>query len=326
MGIEAKTELMNEMNKRLGDILTMNDTNNVMSILSDVLAEFVIDNANRTKDESDDLLDAYTNALEVQGRSQKTIARYTYVLGRMKEVINIPTAKITVYHLRKFLSDEKKRGIADATLESVRQVMSAYFGWLWREGLIAKNPVENLGAIKCPKKIKEVYSDVEMEKLRRACRKPYERAVLHFLASTGCRISEMCGLNRDDVDMNALECVVCGKGDKERTVYMNPVAGLAIKEYLASRKDDNEALFVGRTSARVRPDCVRQMLKELAKRAGVAHVHPHKFRRTLATTMIHHGMTIQEVAAILGHDKLDTTMKYVVMDKTQVSNAYRKFA
>ena len=144
--------------------------------------------------------------------------------------------------------------------------------------------------------------------------------------STGCRISEMTQLNRNDIDLTNLECTVLGKGNKERTVYLDPVAAMLIRDYLNERIDDYPALFIGKGTDRISPHGVRFMLNKVAEKSSVDHVHPHKFRRTLATNLIRHGMPIQEVASILGHDKLDTTMQYVVLDKTEVKHSYMKYA
>ena len=136
----------------------------------------------------------------------------------------------------------------------------------------------------------------------------------------------MTGLNRDKVNFETLEVLVVGKGDKERTVYMDPVAAMLLKQYLESRTDDCEALFVNRYGNRITPGGVRGMMKALANVAGVEKVHPHRFRRTMATGLVRRGMPIEEVAAILGHEKLDTTMKYVVLNNEDLKHSYRKFA
>lgn len=325
MSIEAKATLLAQMEQKLSTMITAADMAQVLSVLSDQLADYDLQRHEGVAAEADDLLGAYMAAMEIQGRSPKTLERYRYILGRMMEAVRTPTRSITVYHLRQYLAQEKARGISDRTLESIRQVFSAYFNWLQRENLISVNPCANLGAVKCAKKIKATYSEIDIEKMKFSCN-VRDRAIVAFLSSTGCRISEMTQLNRDDVDLVNLECTVLGKGNKERTVYLDPVAGMMIREYLDSRKDNHEALFVGKGSERLTPHGVRFMLTKLADRAGVDHVHPHKFRRTLATNLIRHGMPIQEVAAILGHDKLDTTMQYVVMNKDDVKNAYRKYA
>ena len=237
----------------------------------------------------------------------------------------VPTRRISVYHLRNYLTHEKERGICENTLEGYREIFSAYFNWLQRESLIDRNPCVNLGVIKVPKKEKKTYTDAELERLNWFCGNIRDRAILHFLRSTGCRISEVTELNRDQVNLEALECVVHGKGDKERTVYLDDVAGMLLKEYLKKRKDDVPALFINKRQDRFQPNGIRAMLKKLAANAGVEHVHPHKFRRTLATDLARHGMPIQEVAKVLGHEKLDTTMKYVVLNKDDVKASYRRY-
>ena len=326
MSIEAKATLLNEMERALSTEVPAAEMSRILAILSDKLCNYEMVRSVQDTGENDDLLDAYISALAVEGKSPKTIDRYAYIIGRMRKAVKTPTRSLTVYHLRKYLADEKARGISDRTLEGTRQVFSAYFNWLQREGLIQTNPCANLGAVRYAKKIRDTYSEIDTERMKFLCKSIRDRAIVLFLSSTGCRISEVTQLNRDDVDLNALECTVLGKGNKERVVYLSPVAGMMLKEYLGSRTDDNPALFVGKRRERLTPHGIRYMLSVLAERASVEHVHPHKFRRTLATNLIKHGMPIQEVAAILGHDKLDTTMQYVVLDKSQVKNSYRKYA
>jgi site-specific recombinase XerD len=276
--------------------------------------------------EDDDLLECYLDAMKVQNRSKLTINRYEYIIRNVMKAVKVPTRRINVYHLRNYIAKEQARGLKDSTLEGIRQVISAYFNWLQREALIEKNPTANLGAIKCEKKKKKRYTDIEMAKLVLSCESKRDLAIVHFLSSTGCRVSEMTGLNRDDVNLEKLQCIVHGKGNKERVVFMSDVAGDAIREYLAGRTDGNEALFVGRCKERLQPGGVRFMLNAIAEKAGVEHVHPHKFRRTRATELTRRGMPIQEVAKILGHEKIDTTMRYLDIDNEQLSSDFRRFA
>ena len=334
MAIDAKMSFLGQVERKCGDLLTVNETGKMMKIISDVLEGFDMRECAGWKNEQkDDLMDAFLSTMAIQGRSVKTIERYKYQLGRFMEAVKTTTRKITVYHIRSWLAGEKERGIKDSTLEGLRQVLSSYFGWLFRESLIDKNPMANVGPIKVAKKAKQIITDIEMEQLKRACDKMRgikairNRAIILFLSSTGCRVSEMIGLNRDSVDLKSLECIVHGKGNKDRTVYLDSITGMAIQQYLAKRKDDGAALFVGNEGKRLEDNGVRVMLKQLAKIAGIENViHPHKFRRTLATQMTRHGMPIQEVASILGHEKLDTTMQYVVLDHETVKASYRKFA
>lgn len=326
MSIEAKATLLNAMEHDLASRITAADMSTVLSILSDNLAAFSLEQCSCADIQADDLLEAYMSAMQIQGRSEKTLERYRYIIARMMRAVNVPTRQITVYHLRRYLADEKARGISDRTLEGTRQVFSAYFNWLQRECLIEANPTANLGAVKYQKKVKTVYSDVDIERMKFRCKSVRDRALIAFLLATGCRISEVTQLDRDDIDMVNLECTVLGKGNKQRVVYFDSVTAMLLKQYLAARTDDSPALFAGRGTARITPHGVRKMLNVLAADANVDHIHPHKFRRTLATRLIAHGMAIQEVASILGHDKLDTTMQYVVLNKNEVAHSYRKYA
>lgn len=325
MAIEGKVSFMTQAEKRLAPELTAESLRKVLSCLSDVLFRFEIREID-AEDGQDDLVDCYLNALKVQGRSQKTVDRYKFVIEKMLKEIKVPAGRVTVYHLRQYLAAMKERGIAESTMEGQRQIFSAFYNWLQRESLIEKNPTANLGAIKVPKKQRGIYSDIDIAKLNGACKSTRDRAIIAFLSSTGCRISEALGLDRDSVDLEKLECIVHGKGNKERRVYMSPIAGMLIREYLNTRTDDNPALFIGLRNERLQPNGARYMLNETAKRAGVDHVHPHKFRRTLATEMARRGMPIQEVCAILGHEKIDTTMRYVSIDNEDIKNSYRRFA
>lgn len=326
MAIEAKVTLLGELERDLSDRLTAAQLADVMSALADRLNSYTMERLVDFAGTSDDLLMAYINALSVEGRSEKTLERYRYIITRMMESVKVPTNRITVYHLRRYLTDEKTRGISDRTLEGYRQVFSAYFNWLQRERLIENNPTANLGAIKYAKKQKDIYSDADVERMKFSCKTLRDRAIICFLQATGCRVSEVVGLNRDDVDIFNMVATVLGKGNKERTVYLDQVAAMTLQAYLEARKDNSPALFAGKGTDRLQPGAIRQMLVKLGKNAKVTHVHPHKFRRTTATNLIRHGMPIQEVAAILGHDKLDTTMQYVVLDKTAVQYSYKKYA
>lgn len=326
MSIGAKTVLLNGMERRLSVLLTASDMTKVLSELSDELAQFAVEQCETESTGNDDLFDAYLGALTVQGRSKKTIERYDYLIKKLLSHVKVMTNNVTVYHIRQYLADRKKRGISDRTLDGERQVFSAYFGWLKREGLIEKDPTANLGAVKYQKKQKDIFSDADIELMKFACKGIRDRAIVCFLQATGCRISEVTQLNREDVDFTTHEVKVLGKGNKERIVFLDQVAVMTLRKYFKSRTDDSSALFVGKASDRIQPPAIRRMLKLLESETGVLHIHPHKFRRTLATNLIKRGMPIQEVAAILGHDKIDTTMEYVVLDKSEIKHAYNKYA
>ena len=330
MSIEAKMDFLKETEKTLAAEISARDLTTVLQSLADVLQEFDIVKLQTDRYEKDDLLECYLASQKVRGLSPKTLERYEYVVRRLMSALNVPTRQVTVHHIRGWLAKEQDRGLADETIRGFRDIFCAYFGWLHREGLIERDPTGNIEPIKCPKKQKQVYSPVDIALLDEKCSEQRyslrNRAIVSFLRSTGCRISEMTELNRKDVNPHSLEITVTGKGDKMRKVYMDEVAGAVLKAYLDSRKDDCEALFVGACGERFKPGGVRAMLKALAQKACVDHVHPHKFRRTLATNLNRRGMPIQEVAHLLGHEKLDTTMKYVVLNDDDVKNDYRKYS
>lgn len=324
--IDAKISFINQMENRLSTEITADAMGKTMKVMSDVLEGFEMQEVARHDDGPDDLLNGFLNALRVEGRSQKTIDRYAYVIGRMMKFVNVSTRRVTVYHLREYLASEKARGICDNTLKGYREIFSSYFNWLQRESLIDRNPIVNIGPIKVPKKKKELYSEVDIEKLKRNCKTPRDLAIVLFLYATCCRIGEVVELNRDQVIIESKKLVVHGKGNKERKVYFDAVTADALKQYLAARTDDCEALFINMRKQRFQANGIRSMLRKLAVRADVFHVHPHKFRRTKATDLSRHGMPIQDVQAILGHEKIDTTMQYVQMNDADVELSYRRFA
>lgn len=328
MSITAKQYLIKTVAAQLGGSLTANDLETVRDALNDALAMFEVETAPEGKadPEGEDLLQAFLTAKRIEGRSEKTLKLYCYRIGRLTEAVDVPIRQITVFHLRKYLMDEKSRGVADKTLEGMRSIFCSYFGWLHKEGLLPANPTANLSPIKCAKVVRLPFSDVDLERLREACQGSRDKAIMAFLLSTGCRVSEMCGLNRDDVDFARGVAVVLGKGNKERPVFMSDVALMHLRRYLDERTDSSPALFAGRCSDRLKPNAIRKMLHEAADCAGVQGVHPHRFRRTLATNLIDHGMPVQQVSSVLGHEKLDTTMKYVHQRTEDIHNNYKKYA
>ena len=327
--LDAKESFMSKIQENCVNLLTVADMNKLSSVLKDVMEGFRIEELNISEwnMKDDDLIKSFMNSLNVQGRSPKTMERYNYIIGRFLKFVNVSTRSINVHHIRKWISAEKERGIQDSTLEGNRVILSSYFNWLFKEGLIDKNPIANFGTIKVPKKQRKTISDTDFEKLNQACKTLRDRAIIHFLHSTGCRVSEMCGLTKNMVDLDSLECVVHGKGNKDRIVYMDEVTGLILKDYLAKRKDNSPVLFHAlRGKKKLNPNGVRAMLKKLCKIANVGHVHPHMFRRTLATNLSRHGMPIQEVSSLLGHEEITTTMRYVNINKDVMKFDYRRYA
>lgn len=327
MATQDKALLMHKVEGTLKPRMFANLLEEAVDEIQGHLDEFDIVKLNTENGtDADDMINAYINAKAVEGRSEKTLVRYRYLIERFMKYVNLKTRDVTTSHIRDYFASEQNRGVSDSTLEGIRQVLSGYFGWLESERMILRNPMHNVGAIKCQKKVKEAFSDADIEKLKRNCKNLRDMAIVNFLLSTGCRISEVTSLNRKDIDFVNNECVVLGKGNKERTVYLNEVATLTLKEYLASRHDEEKALFIGLRKERIMPGGVRAMLKQLEEASGVENVHPHRFRRTLITNLLNRGMPIQEVAIVAGHDRMDTTMHYFSASKNRIKSSYNKFA
>lgn len=329
MAAEDKQALLNALNKKLYDKLTGKDTDTVTEELLSLLSSFDVkqrEPTDRTTD-SEELLKIYIDAKRAEGCSEKTLGRYEYIIHRLMKALNVSVGEVTIYHIRSFLTKEKERGICDHTLQGNRWVYSGFFTWLFNESLISKNPCANLGSIKCRKDKKKAFSEVELESLKEACNSLRDRALVNFLLSTGCRVGEVRGLDIADVDFSTTEVHVLGKGNKERTVYMDFVTVMYLRRYLESRKDTCEALFVGsKRHVRLTVGGIQESMRQLGRRAGVENVHPHRFRRTFATTLAKRGMPIQEIAVLMGHESVTTTMKYLDICDMTVKNNLRRYA
>lgn len=327
MSIQAKQQFVEEVQEKLEDDLTVKGMRTVTSAINETLEGYDMEPlSGRTPAEKDDLIRVFASAKSVEGRSQKTINRYMYIVDRFLEFANVPVGKITINHIRDYFSEEKKRGISDRTIEGYRCVLSSVFGWLHKEGLIKRNPCANLNRVKYQHKVMLPFSATDMERMKESCTNCRDKAIICFLASTGARISEVCALNIENVDLRNRECTVLGKGNKERKVYIDTISAMLLQRYLSQRKDNSNVLFVGRASERLTPSGIRRMLKRLEAVSGVENIHPHRFRRTMATNLIRHGMPIIELSRILGHTKLDVTMTYIFTEQEDVKNSYQKYA
>ncbi len=273
-------------------------------------------------------LGAFLIRKRVEGRSEGTISQYNQHLTRMLQYINKPVREITEADLFMYISMYKKqRNVSGGYLDNIRLVFSSFFGWLNNKGYISGNPAAGLDPIKAEKKIKKPLSDIELEVLRRKCSLERDIALIEFLYSTGVRVSELTALNRQDIDFNNMDAVVYGKGAKERETFLTAASCMHLKEYLDSRTDDNEALFVSLKAPyeRLTVSGVEEILRRLGKATGIDKVHPHRFRRTMATNILNKGMPIEEVKEILGHVKLDTTLIYCQVNKENVKHHHRKY-
>lgn len=277
-------------------------------------------------DQNERLLKRYRACMMVDGKSEKTIYAYTRSLSRFFDFIGRPVTEMSAYDVRYYLACEKERGVADVTLENTRSYVTSFFQWLTDEEVIPKNPCAVLKPIKCIAKEPKAFSAVELDAIRHACRNEKERAIIETLASSGVRVNELASMDVNDIDFSAMTVLVTnGKGGKQRTTYINEVARLHIQKYLLTRTDNSPALFCNKNHGRIAPGGIRHILKEIGKRAEVENVHPHRFRRTLATDLASRGMPVQEVQTILGHSGINTTMKYVCIDKHKVQSSYQQY-
>lgn len=275
-----------------------------------------------------DLLALFLTAKEVEGCSPKTIAYYETTLRHMNTALAKSYTQVESDDLRRYLNDyEMTRGSSKVTIDNIRRIMSSFFSWLEDEDYIVKSPVRRIRRVKTAQVTKEVLSDEELEVLRDACESKRDLAIVDLLASTGMRIGELVRLDRKDVNLHERECLVMGKGNKQRPVYFDARAKLHLTEYLASRVDKSPALFVALDSSarRITVGSIELRLRDLGRSAGINRVHPHKFRRTLATHAIDKGMPIEQVQKLLGHAKIDTTMHCAMVNQNNVKASHRKY-
>jgi len=272
------------------------------------------------------LIKRYCACLSVDGKSQRTIQQYRRSVTLLSDLLGKPFPEMGTYDIRFYLAMEKERGISERSLENTRANLSAFFQWLTIEEEIEKNPMLKIRPIKFVEEIKKAYSDVEIDKLRSSCSSEKERALVEFLLATGVRVDELCQMNTADVDMQTMTVHVRhGKGGKERITYITPVAVERLKKYLAKRKDESGILFCNKNHERIHAVGIRYILNQIAKRAGVTNVHPHRFRRTFATGLAKRGMDVREIQKLLGHSNINTTLEYICTDDTGVKASYQKY-
>lgn len=270
----------------------------------------------------------FLNAKKIEGCSERTLSYYKTTVEKLLDGITDPIRKVTTDDIREYLANYQ--GLNDCsktTIDNIRRNISSFFTWLEEEDYIIKSPMRRIHKIKTTKTVKEVISDEEIEKMRDKCKNLRDLAIIDLLYSTGIRIGELVRLNVDDIDFEERECIVFGKGDKERRVYFDAKTKIHLMGYINSRSDTNPALFVTLDAPydRLQISGVEIRLRRLGRELGINKVHPHKFRRTMATRAIDKGMPIEQVQKLLGHSQIDTTMHYAIVNQTNVKVAHRKF-
>lgn len=273
-------------------------------------------------------LEAFIAAKRIEGCSEKTLTYYRNTIVAMTVGIDKTAQQITTDDLRKYLTDyQVQRRSSKVTIDNIRRILSSFFSWLEDEDFIIKSPVRRIHKVKTAKVVKDTYTDEALELMRDNCGSIRDLAIIDLLASSGMRVGEMVALNREDINFGERECVVFGKGSKERLVYFDARTKIHLQNYLDSRTDSNPALFVSLKAPfeRLMIGGVETRLRELGQRLNLQKVHPHKFRRTMATTAIDKGMPIEQVQQLLGHQKIDTTMHYAMVKQQNVKLAHRKY-
>ena len=275
-----------------------------------------------------ELLQAFISAKKIEGCSDKTLCYYQSSIEALLRSEQKRIGELETNNIRSYLARyQEERGSSRVTIDNLRRIFSSFFAWLEDEDCIAKSPVRRIHKVRTESLVKEVISDEHMEVLRDTCHEIRDLAMIDLLASTGMRVGELVKMNREDIDFHERQCVVFGKGNKEREVYFNARTKIHLKRYLESRTDKNPALFVSLSLPhnRLTIGGVETRLRQLGKRAGLNKVHPHKFRRTLATMAIDKGMPIEQVQRLLGHVKIDTTLHYAMVNQANVKMAHRKY-
>lgn len=300
--------------------------------LKSILKDLITSSNNVKEGSSDDnnkiLLEKYFAAKRAEGCSEKSLKYYKATLTKALSSIDKNAEEIITDELRNYLTNyQRLHNSSKVTIDNIRRILSSFFNWLEDEDYIVKSPVRRIHKVKVSTTVKETYSDEELEKLRDSCAQIRDLAMIDFLASTGIRVGELVLLNRNDINFQERECVVFGKGNKERIAYFDARAKLHLQKYLDTRNDNNPALFVSLygKNTRLTIGGVESRLKKLGKKIGINKVYPHKFRRTLATTAIDKGMPIEQLQQLLGHKKIDTTLHYAMVKQQNVKLAHRKY-
>lgn len=275
-----------------------------------------------------ELINKFIAAKEIEGCSERTTKYYYATLIKMDSMISKNVTHLTTDDLRMYLTEYQKiNNCSKASIDNIRRNLSSFFSWMEEENYILKSPMKRIHKIKTDKVIKETYSDETLELLRDNCNNLRDLAIIDLLSSTGMRVGELVRLNINDIDFENRECVVFGKGNKERPVYFDARTKIHLRNYIKSRNDDNVALFVSLDAPhdRLNISGVEIRLRQLGRKLGINKVHPHKFRRTVATKAIDKGMPIEQVQSLLGHSQIDTTMHYAMVNQNNVKESHRKF-
>ncbi len=318
---EKVVKIINQM----AEYLNVSQMKKLQEVLLKTFAEEDPDKAEVSNEE---YLQLFLDAKKIEGCSERTIHYYRITINKLFEVITAPIRKITTEEIRHYLVEyQKLNNCSKVTVDNIRRNISSFFSWLEEEDYILKSPMKRIHKIRTKQQVKETISDEAIERLRDNCNCTRDLAIIDLLYSTGIRVGELVNLNISDVDFEARECVVFGKGDKERKVYFDAKAKIHLQEYLNGRRDQNPALFVTLDAPydRLKISGVEIRMRRLGRSLEMEKIHPHKFRRTMATRAIDKGMPIEQVQKLLGHSQIDTTMRYAIVNQTNVKTSHQKY-
>lgn len=318
---EKIVNVLNEM----AAYLSITQMKKLQEVIVKTFAENEVEKVNISNEE---YMNMFLAAKQIEGCSERTIKYYKVTVEHMLNRIPVEVRKITTDDIRSYLAEYQQINFCSkVTVDNVRRNLSSFFSWLEEEDYILKSPMRRIHKIKTKQPVKEIITDEMIERLRDNCKCARDLAMIDLLYSTGIRVGELVGLNKSDIDFEERECIVYGKGDKERRVYFDAKAKLHLQNYLNSRTDNNPALFVTLDAPfeRLKISGVEIRVRELGRRLNIEKIHPHKFRRTMATRAIDKGMPIEQVQKILGHSQIDTTMQYAIVNQNNVKSSHRKY-
>ena len=293
-----------------------------------ILRNFAENEVEKKEISNDNFLKMFLDAKRIEGCSERTLNYYRTTVEHLISQIETGVRKISTEEIREYLSNYQKRNsCSNVTIDNIRRNISSFFSWLEEEDYILKSPMKRIHKIKTKTVVKNIISDEGIEKLRDNCKEKRDLAIIDLLYSTGIRVGELVNLNIEDIDLEGRECIVYGKGDKERRVYFDAKAKVHLKEYIDARTDNNEALFVtlDEPHNRLKISGVEIRLRKLGIMLDLDRIHPHKFRRSMATRAIDKGMPIEQVQKILGHSQIDTTMQYAMVNQSNVKTSHQKY-
>ncbi|MBR3254969.1 MAG: tyrosine-type recombinase/integrase [Clostridia bacterium] len=323
-----KKQIINDIEQKMRSVLNNEQRKRLEEVLEYAFYGIEIIKTDNDEKNQTDYSDIFVSAKRVEGCSERTLNYYKTTIDNMLNNVNKKVNNIETDDLRKYLADyQLNNQCSKVTIDNVRRILSSFFAWLEDEDYIIKSPTRRIHKIKTMKTVKETYSDEELEEMRDSCDEIRDLALIDFLSSTGVRVGELVNLNIKDIDFENRSCVVLGKGSKQREVYFDARTKIHLQNYLSTRIDNNQALFVSLLHPfnRLKISGVEIRLRELGNKININRVHPHKFRRTMATKAIDKGMPIEQVQVLLGHSKIDTTLEYAMVNQNNVRNSHKRF-